>query len=117
MRYVNENLQQDARILFFYLGNRGYYCDRDYVFDMQKGVSTFQEIVKRAHTPDEVFSELKKMGITHLLIRCDIFGRWVKTDFEMRERQIVGQFFEKYVKMLYFKWGYEVAHLQESFKQ
>jgi hypothetical protein len=115
MRYINENLPQDAKIFFFYLGNRGYYCDRDYLFDMQKGVSTFWEIVKRTNSSEEVLTELKKMGATHLLIRYDIFDRWVKTDFEDRERTIVSQFFKKYVKLLYFKWGYGVYRLEGPF--
>ena len=112
MRYINENLPQDAKIFFFYLGNRGYYCDRDYLFDTKKGISTFWEIVKRTNSPEEVLTELKKMGVTHLLIRYDIFDRWVKNDFEDREGTMVSQFFKKYVKSLYFKWGYGVSRLE-----
>jgi len=112
VRYINENLPQNARILFSYLGNRGYYCDRDYLFDMQKGVSTFWEIVKRTNSSEEVLTELKKLGVTHFLIRYDIFDRWVKNDFEDRKRTIVSQFFKKYVKLLYFKWGYGVSRLE-----
>ena len=112
MRYINENLPQEAKVLFFYLGNRGYYCDRDYLFDMQKGVSTLWEIVKKSKSPEEVLTELKNKGITHLLIRNDIFERWVKNDFEDREKHIVSQFFKKHVKPLYFKWGYGVSRLE-----
>ncbi|MFH1932413.1 MAG: glycosyltransferase family 39 protein [Pseudomonadota bacterium] len=112
IRYINENLPQDARILFFYLGNRGYYCDRDYLFDMQKGVSTLWKIVEKSNSPEEVLTELKNRRITHLLIRYDIFDRWVKNDFEDRERTMVSQFFKKYVKSLYFKWGYGVSRLE-----
>ena len=112
MRYINENLPQDARILFFYLGNRGYYCDRDYVFDMQKGISTLWEIVKKSNSPEEVLTELKNRRITHLLTRYDIFERWIKTDFEDRERHLIDQFFKKYVKLIYFKWGYGVSRLE-----
>ena len=112
IRYINENLPQDAKILFFYLGNRGYYCDRDYLFDMQKGVSTLWEIVKKSNSPEEVLTELKNQGITHLLIRYDIFDRWVKNDFEDRERTMVSQFFKKYVKSLYFKWGCGLSRLE-----
>ncbi len=117
MRYINENLPQDARVLFFYLGNRGYYCNRDYLFDMQKGVSTFWEIVKRTNSPEEILTELKKMEVTHLLIRYDIFDRWVKADFEDREKTIVSQFFKKYVKSLYLKWGYGVSRLALEFDE
>jgi len=34
LRYINENLHPNAKILFIHMGNRGYYCDREYVFDM-----------------------------------------------------------------------------------
>ena len=101
--------------MFFYLGNRGYYCDRDYLFDMQKGVSTFWEIVRRSNSPEEVLTELKNQGITHLFIRNDIFERWVKTDFDNRERQLADQFFKKYVKLLYLKWEYGVSRLERPF--
>jgi len=47
-----------------------------------------------------------------LLVRYDIFDRWVKNDFEDRERTIVSQFFKKYVKSLYFKGGYGVSRLE-----
>jgi hypothetical protein len=112
MRYINDNLPQDGRILFFYIGNRGYYCDRDYVFDMQKGISTLWEVLKRSNSPEEVLTELKNRRITHLLIRYDIFKKWVKTDFENREKQLIDQFFKKYVKLLYIKWGYGVSQLE-----
>jgi hypothetical protein len=82
---------------------------------MQKGVSTFWEIVKRSSSPEEVLTELKDMSITHLLIRYDIFDRWVKNDFEDREKTIVSQFFKKYVKSLYFKGGYGVSRLEGPF--
>jgi hypothetical protein len=117
MRYINEHLPQDARILFFYLGNRGYYCDRDYVFDMQKGMSTLWEIVKIANSPEEVFTELNNRCITHLLIRYDIFERWVKTDFNDRERHLIKQFFKNYVRLLYVGWGYGVSRLEGQFIQ
>jgi hypothetical protein len=68
--------------------------------------------VKRSNSPEEVLTELENRRITHLLIRYDIFDRWVKTDFEDRESTIVSQFFKKYVKSLYFKWGYGVSRLE-----
>ena len=34
MRYINKNLPADAKILFIYMGNRGYYSDREYLFDI-----------------------------------------------------------------------------------
>jgi hypothetical protein len=50
MKYINKNLPADSRILFAFMGNRGYYCDREYVFDTQKGISVLWEIVKKSNS-------------------------------------------------------------------
>lgn len=114
MRYINENLPLDAKILFIHLGNRSYYCDRDYLFDMQRGVSTLCQIVKNSNLPKEVVLELKKRKITHFLIRNDLFKFWVKNNYDSREMAILDQMFTKYVKMIYFKKGYGVYRLEHS---
>lgn len=115
IRYINENLPGDAKILFIYMGNRGYYCDRDYIFDMDNNRSTLLQLVKRSSSPETILSGLRDMGITHLLIRYDIFDKWVNSSFTHKERVIMEIFFEKYVKPLFFKWGYGVSLLKTSF--
>ena len=114
MRYINGNLPLDAKILFIHLGNRGYYCDRGYLFDMQRGVSTLHQIVKNSSFPQKVVLELKKREITHFLVRHDLFEFWVKNNFDGREMAILDQIFTKYVKMIYFKKGYGVYRLEHS---
>jgi len=112
MRYINENLPEDARILFIYLGNRGYYCDREYVFDMNNNRSTLLQLTRRSNDPETIFLRLKGMGITHLLIRYDIFDKWVKAKFAPEDKEILKAFLEKYAKMLFSKWGYGVSRLE-----
>jgi 4-amino-4-deoxy-L-arabinose transferase-like glycosyltransferase len=112
MKYINENLLLDAKILFIHLGNRGYYCDRDYLFDMQRGVSTLHQIVKNSSFPQEVVLELKRRKITHFLVRHDLFKFWAKNNFDGREMAILDQLFEKYLRMIYFRKGYGVYRLE-----
>ena len=112
IRYINENLPEDAKILFIFLGNRGYYCDREYVFDMNKNRSTLRQLVKGSDKPEEIAGGLKEMGITHLFINDDIFDRWLKTNFTPKDREVMKAFFKKYVKLLFFKWGYGVSRLE-----
>ena len=112
MRYINENLPADARILFIYLGNRGYYCDREYVFDMNKNRSTLGQLVKMSDKPEKIVGGLKEMGITHLLINYDIFNKWVKDNFTTKERVLLGKFFESHTRLDYLKWGYGVSRLE-----
>ena len=113
MRYVNENVPEDARILFIYIGNRGYYCDREYVFDMIFNRSTLGQLVKDSNDPESIFARLRNMGIAHLLIRYDIFDRWVGSHFDQRDRQVLDAFFDKHVKLLYYKWGYGISRLED----
>lgn len=117
MRYINENLPADARVLFMFLGNRGYYCDRQYVLDMQRNRSTFRQLVKASSDPQTIFLGLKDMGITHILIHYDIFDEWCRTNFSMEEREVIRAFFKKYMRLLFFKRGYGVSLIVEPPRQ
>lgn len=113
MRYINKNIHHpNTKILFIHMGNRGYYCDREYIFDMNHNTSTLRQLVKRSCEPKNVLLGLKEMGITHLLINYDIFDRWVKTNFTYKDQEVFKIFFKRYVKPLFFKWGYGVSQLE-----
>ncbi|GAH39764.1 unnamed protein product [marine sediment metagenome] len=56
-------------------------------------------------------SGLKEMAITHLLINYDIFDKWVKENFTIKEQELLGKFFEKHTRLDYLKWGYGVYRL------
>ena len=114
LKYINENLPLDAKVLFFHLGNRGYYCDRDYLFDMQRGVSTLHKIVKNCSFPQEVVLEFQRRKMTHFLIRHDLFQFWVKNNFDEREMILLDQLFKYYVKIVYFMKGYGVYRIEYS---
>lgn len=112
LRYINQNFPEDTSILFLFLGNRGYYCNREYIFDMNNNRSTLRQLVKKSDKPEKILSGLKEMGITHLFINDDIFDRWVKNSFTIKEQELLKGFFEKHVRLLYFKWGYGVSQLE-----
>ncbi len=111
MRYINENLPPDVRILFIYLGKRGYYCDRAYILDMNRNRSMLGQLVKMSDKPEKIVGGLKEMGITHLLINYDILNKWVKDNFTIKEQELLGEFFEKHTRLDYLKWGYGVSRL------
>ncbi|NLA74057.1 MAG: hypothetical protein GX846_01025, partial [Deltaproteobacteria bacterium] len=48
LQFTNKNLPHDSKILFVYLGRRGYYCDRDYVTDD----SLFTGLILKSEGPD-----------------------------------------------------------------
>jgi hypothetical protein len=117
LKYTNENLRPNAKILFVFMGQRGYYCDREYVFDMVFNRSMLQEFVKKSQKPEEILQALKRNGITHMLICYDIFDRWVRDEanFTIREQQLLERFFQGHVELIYFKWGYGISRLEHFF--
>jgi hypothetical protein len=106
IRYINKNVNPHARVLFVFMGNRGYYCDREYVFDMIQNTSTLHQIVKRSECPRAVLLGLKRINITHLLTNWGILNKWMPDNFGERDRGILRDFFRQHAKLVYFKRGY-----------
>jgi len=114
MRYIDKNLPEDSKILFIFLGNRGYYCNREYIFDMNNNRSILRQFLLKSDSTEDLLLRLKEMDITHLLISYDIFNRWGKNSFTVKEQKLLKRFFDKHVTLLYFKWGYGVSRLDYS---
>ncbi len=112
MRYINNNLPSDTKILFIFIGNRGYYCDREYVFDMIQNRSTLRQLVIQSNTSEQVLQGLKRLGINHLLIHYDLFNKWVGMNFEFQDQQRIISFFQKHVELLFAKHGYGLYRVE-----
>ena len=91
MQYANQHLTKNNRILGVYTGNRGFYSDIDIVFSL----SLLQNLAAKANVPEDIAENLKKRGITHLLVNYELFNFWVK-DYNLHEKQILKDFFEQY---------------------
>ena len=111
MQYVNKQLPPESRLLFIFLGKRGYYCDRDYIPDTHGQVNRLYQLIKNSNSSDEVWLDLKKMGITHLIIQIGIFNGWVNDLFDVEKRKLVKDFFTKHVSLLYAENGVGVFRL------
>lgn len=111
MQYVNKNLPLESRLLFIFLGKRGYYCDRDYIPDTPGQVNRLYQLMKNSNSPDEVWRDFEKMGVTHLIIQIGIFNGWVNDLFDVEKRKLVKGFFTKHVNLLYEENGIGVFRL------
>jgi hypothetical protein len=98
MQFINCNLPDTALVLFLFIGNRGYYCDRDYVL----GEEGFRNLVRESDRPDELWSGLKARGITHLLIYLQIYDKWVGGNFGPEESETLRGFHKDFAKMISF---------------
>lgn len=108
MKYINAQLPSGSKILFVFVGNRGYYCDRQYKFDMQDNRSWIGMLLESSQDAQAVWEGLKRDGITHVLINMGIFNRWASQSFSPLDLAQVRSFFNGYLHLLYHKNGYGV---------
>jgi uncharacterized membrane protein (GlpM family) len=110
VRYINDNLDNMAKVLFIFIGNRGYYCDREYSHDM----NIIQGSIIRAERPIDILEELRRHGITHLLINYGLFERWMNDNFPEKRQALTQQFFMGHLESLFYDNGYGVVALKQD---
>ena len=108
IQFANQNLAENAEILCLFLGKRRYYSDREMIFDEGFLLDT----LKRAKSSTDVLMRLQKRGITHLLIRYDLFNQWQIDNFGKGEKAIFTKFFEVHLKPLFSRNNYGLFELK-----
>jgi hypothetical protein len=108
VRYANDHLAADARILALFLGQRRYYFDRDVVFS--EGL--IGNAVANSQTPEEIGLQLKAMGITHLMARQDLFQRWLGFTLAPEEIDRLNLFWETHTRKLHELNGFALFKIE-----
>jgi hypothetical protein len=107
IKYANENLPADAKILCFFLGNRRYYSDREMLFDG----TILMNSLRRSGKPEIIVSDMKKKRITHLIIWYDMFNKWANNNFNEDERVLLDRFFKENTTLLFSEGGHGLFEL------
>ena len=81
MLYINKNLPDDVRIFLIFLGRRGYYLDRPYYHEKSFGMNTISGMVKASADKQHFQAYLQSMDCTHILIRIDLFNKYLHDNF------------------------------------
>jgi len=110
MRYINENLDPNAKLLFIFIGKRGYYCDREYVLD----IGILGGLIKSSESPEDILQGLTKQGITNILIYYHLFERWMSDNFSEEKLFLTQEFFREHVELLFHENGFGVLNLRDS---
>ena len=108
-QFINAVLPENAKILFVFMGKRGYYCDREYIPEEK----IFLRSVRRANDAGELCTELKREGITHLLVHGGFLGRWAEADLRDSQKRVLQDFFKRYVTLLFSQNGVDVFVLED----
>ena len=107
MRFINNHLPQDAKVMLVFLGDRGYYCDREYVF----GEGLLGILFRGSRAPEDILVGLQREKVTHLFINDPFFQRWAQDNLSDVERSKLGEFFGEYTRILFNRSGFYVLGL------
>ena len=79
MQYANTNLPDSSKILCIFMGWRGYYLDKEHVFDHNSNPDRLLSWIKASNTDvDDILERLHKNKFSHILLRNDLMVRWVQ---------------------------------------
>jgi len=115
MMYINNNTPYDSRIRLILLAGRGYYLNRIYEEDSSKGIDIIRGLVT-ASSKDETFQNyLNSLGCTHLLIRYDLFQKFLNDNYSLPTVNQLSQRMGKFLELLYNVDGYAVFKLRTNY--
>ncbi|MBI2985984.1 MAG: glycosyltransferase family 39 protein [Deltaproteobacteria bacterium] len=112
VRYINDHAPSTARIYFLFVGRRVYYCERDYFHDAADYPSVFLQTIRDAKNEEEVEVKLQQRGITHLLVRLDLFLRFLNDNLTRPQKEMLVRFQARYLTLLYHQGGYGVYQVR-----
>jgi hypothetical protein len=69
--YINDHLTDTDKVLFVFLLNGPYYCERPYVYDPVFEANTFMGAIKAEASATDALGRLEEQGITHILLNYD----------------------------------------------
>ena len=111
IKYANQKIPADAKILGVYLGNRGYYSERELIFDYNKYL---WNILNQRSSAKKIFSQIKNAGITHMIIRYDLFENRIKNNYTEDQRRTLDIFFKNHLGLLFSQGGYGLFEVSSA---
>lgn len=93
VQFANHNLSPSATILAIFLGNRGYYFEREVHFDFKSGKSYICTLARGQDTARGIAISLEKDGFTHILVRKDLFMQWTQKNLTEEQIRRLNAFF------------------------
>ncbi len=111
--YANANIAKDSKVLFLFTGERAYYWKRDYFYGGRLGENLLAQ-VKRAGSAEELLTDMRGRGYTHLFIMDPIFDRFAADNFTASEQDLLRDFFGKYLRRLHSANGFTLYRLSAA---
>ena len=112
VEYINHSLPDDAVVFTMFLGRRGYYLDRAYKNEPSFGMNTIRQMIISSINEETFDKHVRSMNVTHILVRSDLFYRFLQDNFSKTEIKRFTNLINKRWKKLYDNNGYTVWDIQ-----
>jgi hypothetical protein len=109
IQFANKAVPDHGIILGIFLGNRSYYSNRTMVFHYKKFLL---DTIRQGLSAADVTTILKNAGITHLIIRYDLFDRWVENNFNEHQKRTLTRLLNERMDLVFSKSGHGVFQLR-----
>ncbi len=83
IKWLNNNLPENAKVLFILIGHRGYYCDRDYRLLPNFGEGLLDNLVK-INNYKNTLSIFKNLGVTHILANHYLIFKYLNSKYDIQ---------------------------------
>ena len=112
VKYINNNLPNNAKVFTMFLGRRGYYLERAYKNETSFGMSTIRHMVNSSNDEEKFVEYIRSMNVTHILMRTDLVNKYLKDNFSKDNINRFLSLEKKYWKKTYQKDDYTIWDIQ-----
>lgn len=114
LQMINNKSPHDSKILCIFMGQRGYYLERDHVFDNQRNPDWLISWLSTPNiTAKEVAYRLDEKGISHILIRTDLFNQWANQSMPEASRNALTSLFQEKLTATSDSHGYALFEIKK----
>jgi hypothetical protein len=109
IQFANKAVPDKGIILGVFLGNRSYYSNRQMRFDYNRFLLT---TIRHNLSAEAVAANLRKAGITHLIVRYDLFNQWIENNFNENQKETFARLLNDHMDLVFMKAGHGVYQLR-----
>jgi Dolichyl-phosphate-mannose-protein mannosyltransferase len=114
MQYANTHLPETAKVLCVFMGQRGYYLDKTHVFEGYKiNKYLLSWLLEPGMTSSEITGRLKQHGITHIILRTDLFSQQLQQNLPAENQQVLAVLFNHKLIHLFSYLNYSLYKINE----
>ncbi len=107
LSFINQNLSDNTKTLFFYIGGRGYYCNKPYVPDKNLNLLILFDVIEEGEgNPQFLSTWLKQRGITHLLMNNSMVKKQILKNLRENDKQNFLRFIYEFTDKKFDKNGF-----------